>query len=398
MIMIKYPETFAEIGRQNMTLAANSKIRPLEQSDFQNGESPLKAYKPWSVLSLNIANGESKSGGSGAIEITHLADVKIRTMIAMQEIMENERKGIKNSFNEQNSDNAASLLETKIYFIPREISNDMRGKSAFEIAQTCTYEVAQSIGQNLRKSAENNPKYKAANLKQAEAIELAGLLVASEKTILAGKSIKDWFSGNMDVALRVCQEEYTKGNSAVMIAMILKQVIDKDASVLQLLKGTPEIKKNMGNFKIYGPILKTPNVKKIDANGYTKAYSLAIWCNPEQNPYPFHVELQTMLGKPLTNRQVGVDGSSIINRKTFSIDLTTWEWMNIIDRADWEAKLVALWNHNDQYSAMVRAVDENRASANQAQSTVNQYQQPFMQSQYTQNSYTQYQQGYASRY
>ena len=91
-----------------------------------------------------------------------------------------------------------------------------------------------------------------------------------------------------------------------------------------------------------------------------------------------------MLGKPLPNRQVGIDGSTIKDKKTFSIDLMTWEWLNIIERADWEAKLVALWSHNEQFDAMVRAVDENRQNTSNGQPAQVTNQPPYGQTPYNQ--------------
>lgn len=386
---IKYPETFAEVGRQNVTVAANTKIRPLTTADFLNGESPKKTYKSWSVLNLNFANSESKSGGSGAIEVSHLADVRIRTEIAMREIMENERKGLNgmnggNGSEEKNS--AAQLLETKVFFLPREISSDMRGRTAIEIARASGAANAKIAAQNLRNSANNNEKYKDSNLKQANAMELAAIIVDSEVCKLNGKTVKELFAENMDMAMQVCHQAFNQNpnDPAVVAATALLNQIKQDSSIMELIKNKSEIKNQSGVYKIYPQTLKTPNTSKVDQNGYTKAYSLSITCNPAQLPYPFHIELQTMLGKPLPNRQVGIDGSTIKDKKTFSIDLMTWEWLNIIERADWEAKLVALWSHNEQFDAMVRAVDENRQSTNNGQSAQTTNQPPYGQTPYNQ--------------
>lgn len=371
---IKYPETFAEVGRQNIIVAANTKIRPLDGGDFQSGESPMKTYKPWSVLNLNFANSETKSGGSGAIEISHISDVKIRTMIAMKEIMENERRGMLSSENNQTESGASALLETKIYFLPKEISSDMRGKTALEIAKASGGENARIAAQNLRKSAENNEKYKKQNLKQAEAMELAAIIADAEfyrlPTQNGEKTIRELFAENVEAAMRLCMTAYAQNpnNPPVIAAAALLNAIKKDSSVQNIIKNKADSKSSSGSYKIYPQTLKTPNIEKRDRDGYTKAYSLCVTCNPTQLPYPFRVELQTMLGKPLANRQVGIDGSTIKDKKTFSIDLMTWEWMNIIERADWEAKLVALWAHEEQYNTMVKAVNENRqASQNPSQ-------------------------------
>lgn len=384
---IKYPETLAEIGREHLIMAANTKMRPLTGEDFAKGISPMTVYKSWSVLNLNFADSDKKTGGSGSIEIDHLEDVRIRTQIAMQAVMEQERKQISNNPEQGGGDSAAgALLATKIFFLPKEIKAEMRGKTALEIASACGSENARIAAQNLRNSAKNNEKYRANNLKQAEALELASVIFeAKERSFqIDGKEVKvaDLIASDPNRAVFFCNEEYKRNpnNPCLMTAMNLMNAIKQDRSILSILKDGSAGKAE-NHYMIYGPVLKTPHIEKVDKDGYTKVYSLVVWCNPSQLPYPFHVELQTMLGIPKANRQVGVEGSTIKDRQTFSIDLMTWEWLNLVARADWESKLVALWAHEEQFNAMVSAVTENRA---QASGQAPRNQQPYQNTQWAQ--------------
>lgn len=356
---IKYPETFEEIGRKDQILAANSKIQPLTKEDFAKGESPLKAYKPWSCLNLNFAvSGDKSYGGSGAIEIKRIPDVKLRTEIAMRAIMEAEI--VKANQNEEFGDGKIQeLLTTKIFYLPKDM-NGSRGKTAMEIAKAHGAAKAKEAVQNLKASAANNAKYAANNLKQAEALELATVIVAAESTLLDdGSTVLELFKGDFNQAVTKCKTLYEQRHVSAGVAVELFNAINKDKALLGYIKSGHSDNQTSGTYYIYGPMTKTPNVKKLDKDGLTKAYSLCITCNPTHLPYPFHIELTTMRGVPLGADRVGVKSDTIVDRKTFTMDLTTWEWTNIIERADWEAKLVALDAHREQYATATQASAEN---------------------------------------
>lgn len=363
--MIKYPETLVDVGRADQVLAADSKIQPLDASDFAKGKSPLQAYKPWSGIRLNFADSAKGIGGSGAIEVNHLADVKMRTQIAMHAVMDAEMQKSKIELG-QEKNQIDDLLDTKIYFLPREITADYRGKTALEIARGNGYVNSMTAVQNLRSSAANNPKYTKNNLKQAEAMECAAIIAYAETTKLDnGQSVSECFCVDPAKAMQLGSELYRTGHPAGAAMAVFYQALQKEPALLDYLKKEKKGEEKKGRYQIYGPVLKTPNIEKLDKEGYTKAYSLSIFCDPKQLPYPFRIELQTMRGKPQNDRSVGVIGESIIDRRDFSISLQTWEWLNIIERSDWEAKLVALWAHNEQYAAAVAATQENRSASMQ---------------------------------
>lgn len=352
---IKYPETFEEVGRKDQILAANSKIQPLTKEDFEKGESPLKTYKPWSCLNLNFAvSGDKSYGGSGAIEVKRIPDVKLRTEIAMRAIMEAEI--VKTNQNEESGDGKIQdLLATKIFYLPKDM-NESRGKTAMEIAKANGAVKAKEAVQNLKASAANNAKYAANNLKQADALELASVIAAAESTLLDdGSTVLDLFKGDFNQAVARCKTLYEQRHISASVAVELFNAINKDRALLDYIKSGHSDNQTSGTYYIYGPMTKTPNVKKLDKEGLTKAYSLCITCSPTHLPYPFHIELTTMRGVPLGADRVGVKSDTIVDRKTFTIDLTTWEWVNIIERADWEAKLVALDAHKEQYATAAQA-------------------------------------------
>ena len=363
--MIQYPETIEEVGRGNLILAANSKMQPLVKTDFDEGVSPLKTYKPWSCLSLNFANSEKGTGGSGAIEVKQLSDVRIRTEIAMKAVMEEE---IKKESQQEETSTTEELVKTNVYYLLKDMS-EYRGKSAIEIAKNFPITKVLEAAENLKKSAANNPKYADKNMKQANALEVAAIIVNAENAKCNdGKSVLELFSGDLREAMKISQELFNTKHPASQAAVSLFQLIQKDNSVVKYIKKCVNGNANITDtgYKIYGPILKTPNTKKVDKEGYTKAYSLCIVCDPKRLPYPFHIELQTMRGKP-SNGKVGIEAQSVVDRKTFTIDLATWEWVNIIEKADWEAKLVALDAHSYQYAAATKATEENiRAHQNKS--------------------------------
>lgn len=390
---IKYPETFEEVGRKDQILAANSKIQPLTKEDFEKGESPLKTYKPWSCLNLNFAvSGDKAYGGSGAIEVKRIPDVKLRTEIAMRAIMEAEI--VKANQNEESGDGKTQeLLATKVFYLPKDM-NGSRGKTAMEIVKTYGAAKAKEAVQNLKASAANNAKYAANNLKQADALELAAVIAAAESTFLDdGSTVLDLFKGDFNQAVARCKTLYEQRHTSASVAVELFNAINKDRALLDYIKSGHSDNQTSGTYYIYGPMTKTPNVKKVDKDGLTKAYSLCITCSPTHLPYPFHIELTTMRGVPLGADRVGVKSDTIVDRKTFTIDLTTWEWVNIIERADWEAKLVALDAHKEQYTTAAQASAENIYGHTNSQV-------PAQQSMPQQNPqmYQQYQQPYSNQY
>lgn len=380
---IKYPETFEEVGRKDQILAANSKIQPLTKEDFEKGESPLKTYKPWSCLNLNFAvSGDKSYGGSGAIEVKRIPDVKLRTEIAMRAIMEAEIA--KTNQNEESGGKIQDLLATKIFYLPKDM-NGSRGKTAMEIAKAHGAVKAKEAVQNLKASAANNVKYAANNLKQADALELASVIAAAESTLLDdGSTVLDLFKGDFNQAVARCKTLYEQRHISASVAVELFNAINKDRALLDYIKSGHSDNQTSGTYYIYGPMTKTPNVKKLDKEGLTKAYSLCITCSPTHLPYPFHIELTTMRGVPLGADRVGVKSDTIVDRKTFTIDLTTWEWVNIIERADWEAKLVALDAHKEQYATAAQASAENIYGHANSQMQQSQQQTPQMYQQYPQ--------------
>lgn len=352
---IKYPKCLATAGRSgNLIFSIQSNMRAMEQEDINNGLSPLTTFKPWASLNLSFADASKQSGGSGNIEIDHIADVKLRTAIAMEAVMEAECK----EKGKTEKGHAQELLEQKVFFLPPEFK-EHKGKTAEAIAEAIGMQNAYRAADNLDASANKDPRYAVNNRKQAEALRLAALITETRRIAFPdGETVAKCFSGDLKAASEKASRYYQAGNQAGILAGTLFQAIQVDPSICKALSNEGS---SSGSqiYKIYGPVLKTPNTRKVDANGYTKAYTLAVTCDPSRTEYPFRVELTTMLGRPLPNSQVGVDGKSIKDRKSFTIDLQTWEWVNMIERSDWEKKMVEMMFHNTGYQIMLQADADN---------------------------------------
>ena len=128
-------------------------------------------------------------------------------------------------------------------------------------------------------------------------------------------------------------------------------------------------------YKIYEADLKTPHNSKVDAAGYTEAYSMKVLCYPE-NEYPFHCELTTMKGIPTPNQKVGIQGTTIKDRKTFSVDLMSWEWLDAIEKANLNREELYMLTANTRFSNCWTIVEQERAKGRQQmQTTPQQYPQ-----------------------
>ena len=352
---IKYPKCLASTGRNDgLVFAVNSNLRPMEQADINEGKSPLTTFKGWASLELNFAEAAEKSGGSGNIETTHIADVKLRTEIAMQAVMEAEAE---QKQNEKGASHAQSILNTKVLFLPIDMKS-YAGKSAYEIAELAGPNEARRAASNLSQTASASGRYAKSNQKQAEALNLAAIIIEAKSTLCPnGKSVAEIFSGDIRKALAYASKLFNDRNPVTPVMTSLYEAMQADPSVKDVLaQKAPSTGKT---YRIYGPVFKTPNTKKVDEDGYTKAYQLAVTCDPSRTDAPFRVELTTMLGIPDPKNAVGVSGQSIKDRKNFKIDLQSWEWVNMIDRADGEKRMVESMFHDAAYQIMVQADTDN---------------------------------------
>ncbi len=354
----KYPRTLVSVGRgaagrENTTLACDTLIAPMGQTELDEGESPLKIYRKGSGVRLNFAkssdNGDHE-GGSGVIEVSKLADVRIRTMIAMQHIMDSELQG--------KADDSSDLLSVQINYLPSNMQNG-RKKTAAEIATMYNYDDVMAASALLQAQADKGGSYAAANAKQAQALAIAALSNLAKTTVVQGKSVKEHYKSSPKEALNLARSLNT-ADPAVNVFQ----------KVFRCMKEHPELQSaflsdsaaHTENYVIYDAPMKTPSNKRVDRDGLAKAYSLKITASPQRNPQPFHIELITWKGHP-SDRTVGLRDEAPGTRRTFVFDLTTAEWNNMVEEAIEEKRALRILAHNNAYKQMLKAEEQNIAES-----------------------------------
>lgn len=316
----RYPKVFCSSGRQGLVFSAGFNMQTTD-----NQQSPMDCMASWSSITLNFANSEKNTGGNGNIEETHLSDVVERTKYAIGKIMEAEAES--DSAPESEGQAAIEKLSIKISYLPLDMK-DKAGTTAWELAKLFSFEQCSKASENLQK--QQNSKYAASNQKQGIALYISSLIVNINKTIATG--------GNADQAIAYINGNYPE----------FKCLIGADVS------------SNSGKeYTIYNAPFKTPHIASIDANGLTKAYSLKVVCRPKAE-YPFHCELTTMKGRPSQGKFIGIDRSTITDRQTFAIDLMSWEWLDIVEKAEKNRSDLYETFFYTNYSKAQKMIEEDR--------------------------------------
>ena len=352
---MKYPKTMASAGRTNLVFAVEDNIKTLDKEDYEK-VSPISQHKSWSTVGFNFSDSSKNEGGDGSIEVNHIADMKIRTNMAMQKIMAAESSGSKHT---------PDILDNRVSFLPSDMK-DGKGLSIRQLMENYSAAQLEAASKNLFAQAEKGGNnYAKQNEEQAKGLHIAAIVKTARETFVEDKSVADIYAGDLANAAKVTEQVHkTNPSSAednILMACFGLMKTDKSLQSVFIKNDTVSAEKLI----IYKPVLKTPNTKKVDSEGYTKAYELGVFCNPSVE-YPFHVELTTMKGKPIKDKAVGIQAGTIINRQNFKIDLLSWEWNNIIDSMDWKKKLAELFNYKDAYNAMTIMDEENRKNASKA--------------------------------
>lgn len=362
MTNCKYPRTIISIGRgssgkEQVTLACDTMITPIE--DFANCDSPLKIYRKGSGIRLNFAKTDSnghRDGGSGNIEVTKLADVRLRTQIAMQDIMQTEA----NRSTDQGQKAHCDLLQTMITYLPLNMSNGKR-KSAMEVAKMYPYENIAIAVKMLEEQAKKNPAYAAQNQKQAEALHIAAEVILSKQLKLNGETVYDLCK---DAKKAITEVHKLPTSDPVSInTLALFTAFKKHNGLYAAVYDSQSSSSNLKTFVIYEADMKTPSNTSLDKDGLAKAYSLKITACAQRLPYPFHVELSTWRGHPAVGRNVGLQDEVKGTRRNFSIDLTTDEWNAIVEEAFEEKNITRMLYHTTAYRAMEAAEQANIAAS-----------------------------------
>lgn len=331
-----YPKSVATSGRKGMVFATEFNMR-----SNTNKSKPLSGVESWSGIQLNFSNSENKTGGDGNIEENHLYDAVERTRFALGKIMEAEARQTNKDSNDPVT-KAMEALQVRISYLPMNMKAS-KGQPAWDIASQYDWQTVMIAVTNLRNTT---GAYASKNAAQAEALSTAKII----QTV----------------------REYEGNGQAAAVAQIKATVASEYACLLtatDLRASSTEV------YKIYEADLKTPHNSKVDAAGYTEAYSMKVLCYPE-NEYPFHCELTTMKGIPTPNQKVGIQGTTIKDRKTFSVDLMSWEWLDAIEKANLNREELYMLTANTRFSNCWTIVEQERAKGRQQmQTTPQQYPQ-----------------------
>lgn len=346
---MKYPRELTKCGRSGLVLSSVSKFDPLDTNDYENGVSPL-GLKPWSSLSLEFANSDKNFGGSGCIEATRIADAKIRTRYAIGKIMESEASK-KASTDSENVKKIRAAAQSEIKYAPGKLT-PFKGKSVQEFVNTATPDQVLEMVTFLKNSSDG--RYQKVNSEKARAIEILSIVATAKNTAIAEGVIADVIFdkvASVSAGKRLCES-----NDPMRVAYAQAYQLSK-TEYGALFSASEDSK----GYVIYPMVLKTPNTKKIDADGMTKAYELSVTCYPDRTAYPFTIYLRTMRGYPAQGKEVGITGAKDFHE--FSIDLASWEWTNIIETASNEKSMVEMMQHTTAYQAVLKYEGQNRAAS-----------------------------------
>ncbi len=335
---------FLAIKRSNntskKTMTLKNCISLMQQSEYMREDGvltcgPMGILSKWSRIEIGFAQVDSKDGamtrtnGTGSIEITSLEDIYLKTKHI-------EDKIIDCAFSNpvQSSNDRIEELDTIINYLPKDMEKG-KGMSAMQIAKTFTIPQVIMAAGNLEKQAANGGKFARMNQSQADALQIA-LIVANRDKDFIKPSITEAFMADQAAFLKACAAYYNshdKNDEGCLYIEAMNKLLKAKKIDSRVFKVNSSVNNDGGYVELYSSF-KTPNVHKVDAEGYTKAYEIKISANPKKD-YPYRVELTTMLGKPRTDKNgdvqaVGIDASNVKDKKQFVMDLNSREWTNSI--------------------------------------------------------------------
>lgn len=321
----KYPHDLCQkIARPGITLTFVSAMSPItmtEASDTMVGTTKKSGLSPARIIgkygmnvNFSINTEQRREGADGSIEEKALSYMYALTNECVRMHL--------NASAAVSGTEMPSILKTEIKYIPSVMKED-RGASAITLVSKYSLSDVLAAINNIR-NAMPNPR----NEVQKQALTMAMFSVYGRKLSLDGRSslAADYLSGQMQSKLSMCQNKETVFVSQLMLhetnIATLRECLDYDPANIKPLQ----------QVEIY-KAFKTPNPRKVDANGNTDGYQLSIICTPEKESACVHVELITMKGKPLANRMVGMTIDKNIPPKTFAMDIELSEWYDAISSA-----------------------------------------------------------------
>lgn len=351
------PREFYSVKRSTATvkktMSLASMINPMDSRDIvdDNGEitrAPMTILNKWSSIELGFAQVETKNGqnvgcgASGRIEVVALQDLSKKTDRVESLIIDNALKRASTPVAEQKSAINLDILQTTINFLPKDMLTG-KGKTVAQLAKEFTIAQIFAAAQNLdAQAARPDNKYARLNKKQADALRVAIIMEYKDKPLWFQPSVAESYKENPNDFSKKIGEYVRTHNSntdegylyfAMMCQMLKSQTTKFTYEYLNADVDTVESANSGAYIEMYS-VFKTPNVHKLDEEGLTKAYSIKIKADPTRD-YPYRIELTTMRGKPISDgnggvRDVGIDATHAVDRKTFFMDLTSAEWTHAI--------------------------------------------------------------------
>ena len=322
------------------TMTLKNCISLMQQSEYMTEEGvltcgPMGILSKWSRIEIGFAQVDTKDGatvrsnGTGSIEVSSLEDIYLKTKRI-------EDKLIDCAFDKpvQASNDKIEELETIINYLPKDMTAG-KGMSAIQIAKTFSIPQVLTAAKNLETQAANGGKFAKMNQSQADALQIA-LIVANRDKDFIKPTIAESFTADQATFLKACAAYYNsheRNDEGCLYIETMNKLLKAKKIDSRVFRVNAAINNDGGYIELYESF-KTPNVHKVDAEGYTKAYEIKISANPKKD-YPYRVELTTMLGKPRTDRNgdvqaVGIDASDVKDKKQFVMDLNSREWTNAI--------------------------------------------------------------------
>ena len=174
--------------------------------------------------------------------------------------------------NEESGDGKIQdLLATQDFLSSKKDMNGSRGKTAMEIVKAHGAVESQRSCSEPKASAANNAKYAANNLKQADALELASVIVAAESALLDdGNTVLELFKGDFNQAVARCKTLYEQRHVSAAVAVELFNAINKDKALLDYIKSGYSDNQTSGNVLYLRTYDENSKCKKVDKDGLKK--------------------------------------------------------------------------------------------------------------------------------
>lgn len=325
------------------TLTFKNCISFMQKDEYLNDgvlvKGPMGILSKWSRIEIGFAqndkqNGQSvSSGGTGSIEIGSLEDIYMKTQYLQNKIVDYQFSKLSSGAEE--NEEKINELDTIVSYLPRDMVNG-KGMTAMQIAKMFTITQVSTAAKNLEAQAAKGGKFAKTNQAQSDSLLIA-LLVANRNKDFIKPTVAECFAKDQREFLKACDEYCSTHNKddegCIYIGVMMKLLRTKkiDSRIFKVSDSGD----TMGGYIELYSTFKTPNVHKVDKEGYTKAYEIKISANPVKD-YPYRIELTTMLGKPRTDnngevQNVGISmDSSIKDKKEFVMDLDAKEWTNAI--------------------------------------------------------------------